>query len=434
METCDGYHGIWYWNQESNDEYVYKYSGGLGTYCAKHTPMACYAPEVKRTFFCYGGTADDANRLVHMVSYYDHEKGVVPRPTFLIDKQTDDAHDNPVLSIDETGHVWVFSSSHGTERPSWIWRSRQPYAVDDFERVLETNFSYPQPWWIPGEGFCFLRTQYQHWDRALFVTRSADGREWSEPEMIAYTHKGHYQVSARCGRRVGTCFNMHPEPQGLNWRTNLYYMETEDLGRTWTNAAGAPVKTPVRDVQNNALTHDFQAEGKKVYLKDITFDGEGHPVLVVVTSEGFEPGPENGPRFVTTVRWTGSEWDVQAHVETQSNYDTGCLHVEPDGAWRMIFPTEPGPQPYNPGGEMVLWTSDDQGHSWTRVRDVTRGSAFNHTYARKPIGADPGFYAFWADGHARQPSESRLYFCDREGVARRLPEKMTSDFAEPELL
>ena len=35
-----GYRGIWYYNQKTNDEYVYKYSGGLGTYCAKHIPTA----------------------------------------------------------------------------------------------------------------------------------------------------------------------------------------------------------------------------------------------------------------------------------------------------------------------------------------------------------------------------------------------------------
>jgi hypothetical protein len=29
---ADGYRGIWYMNQPSQDGYVYKYSGGLGTY------------------------------------------------------------------------------------------------------------------------------------------------------------------------------------------------------------------------------------------------------------------------------------------------------------------------------------------------------------------------------------------------------------------
>ena len=51
-----GYRGIWYMNQPSNDEYVYKYSGGLGTYCAKHRPYAVHSAQAKKTFFCYGGT------------------------------------------------------------------------------------------------------------------------------------------------------------------------------------------------------------------------------------------------------------------------------------------------------------------------------------------------------------------------------------------
>ena len=32
---------------------------------------------------------------LHMVSYYDHASGTVPRPRILLNKHTDDAHDNP---------------------------------------------------------------------------------------------------------------------------------------------------------------------------------------------------------------------------------------------------------------------------------------------------------------------------------------------------
>ena len=117
LPTADGYRGIWYYNQKTNDEYVYKYSGGLGTYCAKHIPQAVYAKEANKTFFVYGGTADDENRLLHMVSFYDHETGTVPRPRILLDKQTDDAHDNPVIMLDDAGHIWVFSSA--SSRRCW---------------------------------------------------------------------------------------------------------------------------------------------------------------------------------------------------------------------------------------------------------------------------------------------------------------------------
>ena len=104
------------------------------------------------------------------------------------------------------------------------------------------------------------------------------------------------------------------------------------------------------------------------------------------------------------------------------------------GTWRVIAPTEFGPQPYNPGGEMVMWTSKDQGKTWTRLKQLTHDSKLNHTYARRPLNAQPDFYALWADGNPRQPSECHLYFTDREGThVWRLPTTMKETNAAPEI-
>jgi len=46
----------------------------------------------------------------------------------------------------------------------------------------------------------------------------------------------------------------------------------------------------------------------------------------------------------------------------------------------------------------------------------------------------PDRYALWADGNARQPSQSCLYFCDKQGHVYQLPEEMDSDFATPMLI
>lgn len=81
-----------------------------------------------------------------------------------------------------------------------------------------------------------------------------------------------------------------------------------------------------------------------------------------------------------------------------------------------------------------MWTSPDQGHTWTRAAQLTRDSERNHTYVRRPVNAHPDFCGFWADGHARQPSISRLYFCNREGQVHMLPANMQSDYAVPEAL
>ena len=430
LKKADGYRGIWYSNQKQGDEYVYKYSGGLGTYCAKHRPFAVYCKEVDKTFFCYGGTVEGNKTLLHMVSYYDHKTGQVPRPTILLDKHTTDAHDNPVIAVDDKGYIWIFSSSHGTGRPSYISVSKKPYDVDDFERVLVTNFSYTQPYYIPGQGFFFPHTIYRG-GRCLYQMSSRDGRTWTEPQLRAKIEQGHYEVTWRHGKKVGSAFNFHPKPKGLNWRTNLYYIQTEDLGKTWRNAQGQPIKLPITEVNNPALVHDYQAEKLNVYMKDVAFDAEGRPVILFLTSGGWQSGPVNDPRTWRTARWTGTEWEIRGTITSDNNYDSGSLYVESDGLWRIIGPTEKGPQPYNTGGEVAMWTSPDQGATWKKVKQLTTGSKYNHGYCRKPVDAHPDFYAIWADGHGRKPSDSRLYFCDREGNVHMLPVKMDGEFAKP---
>jgi len=431
MGTADGYRGIWYYNQPSKDQYVYKYSGGLGTYTAKHIPLAVYSPEANKTFFVYGGSEEDHRRLLIMASYYDHETGRVPRPTILCDKRTGDAHDNPVISIDDAGYIWVFASSHGTARPSFIYKSAEPYSTARFDLIKVTNFSYPQVHHIPGKGFLFLQTIYNG-GRRLYSQTSSDGARWTEPVEYAGIHQGHYQVTGRCDDRVASAFNYHPQDKGLNWRTNLYYIETADMGQTWTTVTGEPVEAPLRQVQCPALVHDFQAQGLNVYMKDINFDAQGNPIILVVTSKGYASGPPNDPRTWTTVHWNGEAWQITKAFSSDNNYDMGSLYIEDDGTWCIIGPTEHGPQAYNPGGEVAMWRSADQGDSWLKVRQLTYNSPYNHTYVRRSVNAHPEFYAFWADGHGREPSESRLYFCDKSGErVFRLPTTMDAEFARP---
>ncbi len=433
LGTADGYHGIWYYNQKSDDEYVYKYSGGLGTYCAKHLPFAVYSPEAKKTFFVYGGTSEGERNLLAMASWYDHETGLVPRPTIVCNKHTSDAHDNPVIALAEDGHVWVFVSSHGLSRPSFVYRAREPHSVAEFDLIDVDNFSYPQLHRLPGDGYILFHTLYTGGRRLQFKT-SPDLYSWSEPTEIAAIEMGHYQVSNHNGEVAGSAFNFHPEPKGLNWRTNLYYVETPDMGESWQTADGEALELPLRDAQNPALVHDWSSEGLNVYMKDLVYDDEGRPVVLVVTSKGYESGPENGPRTWTAVHHTREGWRLKEITTSDSNYDTGSLHIDGD-TWTLIAPTGQGPQAYNPGGEVVLWRSEDAGESWTMVRELTADSEYNHTYVRRVVNADPEFAALWADGHARQPSESRIYFCDLSGEdVRRLPEEMSGETGRPEPL
>jgi hypothetical protein len=442
-QVGDGYRGIWYMNQPVNDEYRYKYSGGFGTYPQQHVPIAIYVASQQKTFFVFGGSAGhvsvNRDELQHYVSYYDHVTGTVPRPVRVLQKRTEDAHDNPTLSIDAAGHLFIFSSAHGTGRPSYIWRSKHPYDISAWELLEKTNFSYTQPWYLPqSRRFLFLHTLYQNGERTLNWKTSADGRIWNRPALIAHIEKGDYQVSFRQGDtdRVATAFDLHPDHgrpgTGLNYRTNIYYLETRDGGTTWTTAAGRPVTLPLTQADNPALVRDYRAENLNVYLKDIAFTAEGHPVLLYLTSKGFDPGPKSGPFQWYTARWTGTAWDYRPFTVSDHNYDHGSLYVEADGTWRVIAPLAPGPQAWGTGGDMEMWTSRDQGAGWTKVKELTKGSRLNHTYARKPVNAHPDFYALWADGSPLEPTPSSLYFATRDGRVFRLPTQMTGATAKPE--
>lgn len=450
----DGFRGIWYYNRSLPDSrYAYKYAGGCATYPSNHYPFSVYVPQVNKTFFCFGGTDHEGKTLYHEVSYFDHTTGEVARPTIVMDKATGDAHDNPVLQIDKDGYLWLFSTAHGTGRPSFIHRSAQPYDISNFVNVHPTrtengrevplnNFSYIQVYYAKEKGFFALFTHYKAQKltygtrvcRVIACMSSKDGVHWSDWKDIGNIEQGHYQTSGKKGDRIGTSFNYHPHWKtggGLDYRTNLYYIYTDDYGKIWRTANGKQIQTPLTTISNPALVHDYASEGLKVYINDLNYDSEGHPVILYETTKGWMPGPENGPRHWYTARWTGKSWEILPFTISDNNYDLGSLYIEQDGTWRIIAPTDAGPQPYNTGGALVMWQSKDQGHSWEKMKAMTPDCEYNQSYPRRPINANPDFYAFWSDGNGRKKSESRLYFSDKAGNVFMLPRKMEGAMAKP---
>src|SRR5438270_216792 len=80
-------------------------------------------------------------------------------------------------------------------------RSKKPYSIDEFDLIETTNFSYTQPWWLPGHGFLFLHTRYNSKSegtkgvRGLHTMTSPDGVKWTKPKLFANIEMGDYQIS-----------------------------------------------------------------------------------------------------------------------------------------------------------------------------------------------------------------------------------------------
>ncbi len=425
----DGYKGIWF-TLDQFSEYGDKYSGGLGTYTANHNPIAVYSPEADKTFFVYGGTRhQNEKHLLIMLSYYDHKKKQVPKPVVVFDKLgVDDPHDNASLSIDENGHIWVFVSGRNVSRLGHIFKSRRPYEIDAFDKMYTGDMTYPQPWWVPGKGFLYLFTRYTK-GRELYWSTSPDGTAWQPAQKLA-SMGGQYQLSGMNNGKLVTSF-VYLKNDNADTRTNLYVLQSDDMGQTWKTMNGTPVQTPLADIRNEALVKNYEAEGKLVYMNDLNFDKDGNPVILAIVSGHYQPGPKGSPREWQLIRWQNGQWNISKVLESTHNYDVGSLYINGD-YWEIIGPTEPGPQQHGTGGETALWVSKNNGKDWEKKRDLTKNSPRNHSYVRRPVNAHPDFYAFWADGHANEFSESKLYFTNKKGnKVWELPYQMEKELMKP---
>jgi len=410
--TVDGYKGIWFTLGQFS-EHGDKYSGGLGTYTADHIPIAIYSHEAGKTFFVYGGTTSaDEKHLLIMISYFDHKTKMVPKPVIVYDKQgVNDPHDNAALSIDNEGFIWVFVSGRGTSRPGLIFKSTRPYSIENFDKILQGEMTYPQPWWVKEKGFIYMFTKYTK-GRELYWNTSRDGKSWSPDQKLAGMG-GHYQVTNMFGNKLVSVFNYHPGGN-VDKRTNIYAVQSDDMGKTWCTVGGEKLYLPLTDPHNESLIRDFEAENKLVYINDLNFDRDGNPIILAVISNDFRPGPNGNPREWMIIHWKNNKWNFHKVCESTHNYDMGSLYIENE-IWKIIGPTEAGPQKYGTGGEIAMWISADEGLTWNKPKLLTNLSLRNNSYVRRPLNAHKDFYAFWADGDADKFSESHLYFTNQKG-------------------
>ncbi len=435
-QKIDGYKGIWF---ELGQKYPMgdKYSGGLGTYTAKHIPLAVYAKEVDKTFFVYGGTTGQSDRhLLAMVGAYNHKTKRVSKPTVVYDKETvNDPHDNPAIMLDKQGYLYVFVSGRAKARPGIKLKSTKPYSIEKFEIISEEEFTYPQIHYTK-DGFFHFFTKYSG-VRELYYETSVDGILWTEDKKLAgikendSSKAGHYQTSNmyKNGETIGTFFNRHIDGNPDS-RTDLYYIETKDFGETWQNTKGEKSLLPLINPATHELVIDYKAQAKNVYMKDMGYDTSGKPIVLYITSNGHEPGPSNAPYEWRITQWNGNTWETSIVCESDHNYDMGSLFVE-ENLWRIIGPTEKGPQDWGAGGEIAEWQSTDHGKTWSKTKLITKNSLLNNSYVRRPVNAKAPFNFMWANGDSHQFSRSELYFGDLNGNIWQLPYNMKKKIQKP---
>ncbi len=406
--------GVWYCcghkvNTLPGHEWVY--SGPMATYCAWHRPMAIYRPEVNSTFFVYGN-GDNAPTI----SRYEHATGRFAHPVVLGSNPDGDAHRNPTLLIEQSGHLVVFYGAHGHE--TRVVRSLQPYDLAQWEPVAplpDQNTSYPQCWeLVPGEIFVSYRQAPQWTTCSWRMTVSRDGgRSWeASRELVNLGESAVYGVSIGGGgayprsvhfvwsRLGGGTPEEIAEKHLWARRYNIYYAGSDDGGVTWHRSDGTPYELPVTEETAEEI---YNCGQRGVWLKDIQLDGEGRPYVLFIDSE-----PRTYEGTWQVARFTGREWQFATLTGSDHMYDDGGLAILADDDIRVYAPSTPV-QPREDGGEIEEWQSVDQGRTWVNTRHITRGSRYSHNNVKVALNHQLGpgdVRMFWSYGDSNYPPET----------------------------
>ncbi|MHC4673307.1 MAG: BNR-4 repeat-containing protein [Planctomycetota bacterium] len=398
---------------------------------AVNVTTAYYAQKTNKTFFLYlrkNQKSKDQPAASVIIAYYDHNTKMVPKPNVLTNTKNDQSQ--PALTLDKDGYLWVFVGTESENEPAHIMKSSKPYDINSFELVAKSRFANPQSWYVDNKGFLLIHTRNQDGCRQLYSTSSPDGLNFSQPKLLAAVDRGHHAVSWKHKNKIALAFNTYVNKKGQNTPTNIYYMETSDLGKNWRNVRRKKVDLPLKKVDNPALVRDYGSQKWLIYPKDLNIDRFGFPTILYIMKREIDSPNRKMSCIWTTARWYGRDWEFSGQIRSDKILDVACLNIDQNRNVRLIGPTQTGPQPDQPGGEIIMWTTETQGRSWFK-KTITQNSKFNHNCVRRPVNAHQQFDSFWFDG---QPCHSRLYFADNAGNAFVLPTNMTKDFEKPQPL
>lgn len=418
----DGYKGIWFsLNQIHNG--LDKYSGGLGTFTAKHIPLAVYSDKVNKTFFVYGGVSDSTSReLMCMVGEFDHNTNLLRKPKRVYCKHNvNDPHDNPTIMIDDDGFIYIYISGRSKVRKGIKLKSDKPYSISDGFTIIEkSEFTYPQIW-NTDFGVVHLFTRYngirllycEYKDSVYELVNIKNGNMYS----------GHYQVSNYSNGKLGTFFNYHINGN-CDKRTNLYFIETID-GYNWHDICGNNLKLPITG--NSPIVKDYQKLKKNVYLKDMKYY-HNKPMCLYIISNGFESGSINEPYEWMVAKWNGDGWETVKLLNADHNYDQGSIIIFDDIIY-LVIPVGNSPQAYAGGGEVMVYKFIN--NKAVLCKQTTKNSIYNNNYVRYVLHGKPPFNYFWSNGNPFKFSKCELFFGDLDGNAWKMPYNMNKEFNKP---
>ena len=310
-----------------------------------------------------------------MVATYDRESESWSKPVHIGDGE--DNHGGPALTCDSDGFLHVVFGPHAGE-PFQHCRSARPN--DSSEWVPLPRFgghpTYPSLVCDPDDTLHVIYRggpQRRH-PFGLMYQRKPPGGTWSDPVALAkcpddwkgYTHYHSSLTISRLGvLHIG--FNLY-----YDGRAKLAgHLMSVDRGDSWQVADGKPVTLPIGS-ESPAF---FLRSDMPLKVVNAVCDKAGNPWIAVGRASG-----------MTIYRFDGDRWttfkvaDRVPSSEEPSDMHWGTLSIDSDDRLFLIAIRGQG-MVGGVKGDMVLFTSDDQGKRFAELHLFSADQKLPHTGA-----------------------------------------------------
>jgi hypothetical protein len=370
-----------------------------------------YEKNHKRTYFTWMQRAGVGYSCEAMVYYYDHALNT-HSPSVGVGPGTlnaTDAHAAPSIIVANSGHIIVAhekltgtgSSAHNSE----IQIKKSDYAEDisSFSLAEETISGCAYPNLLKNNsGHLFLVVRYgsalitNHYRTRIF--KSIDnGANWDNGYIISSVYKsGENRWAYSSSIRSSTSMGLHLTINSLYYDVSphsypdSYYLCSDD-GITWRNVDNSYSKDIVNTgyISRTELDAHFLVEHSAIAtdLRYITCGcvSSSGAVYFILEWGNRHSVPQVTNRYL--VYWTGSAWAKQEILGVFSQGGAFCGDDQINGIVSFsdssfdIYLTKKETKV-----EVQRWHTDDKGVNWTKVEDVTAGSAYDHDWT--PISQD----------------------------------------------
>ncbi len=426
-------------------------------YDRRQRPQAVFLDDKVHIVFNGGGKRDSGpkSRTSPMAITYDPATRSFS-DVVTLEESSKDHHYGPVIWADEADYLHVLSRCHRTPGTHLI--SKKPGSIGtgggDW-RVgpeIAPSISYPTVHNLLGGKDLIYYRALGHIGYWTYSMTDDNGATWTTPEFAVtdMDAKGRFEWSSyqagllsQDGKSLHVAFMSYDdcvdedparpmldrlhnprynEATGQEWKYNLYYIKIELPSGGVTNINGKKMKAPI----------DVDYADKHCRIWDTDWRGSGVPPSLVLD--------ENGePSFLHSLSGEDSKQDAdyfyvhrengrwtQTHItDSTHQWNSGHLRRSEDGtllAYLVVgdgYLDSTGYMDTHGGGRIEEWSSEDNGKTWQRLRDLTptgenfSGWRYNNVQPVTKPGGEivPGMLLYYGWGDPDSP-EARAFLID----------------------